>query len=99
MGKFLIIRLDARYGITPFIIIAEGKAEFDKRLSIIVRNASPSGDKVCAEVYRLGDKDLLEYIKCYNFDGKDIYECDYFVPSYKSLKNFIEKHSYPILKL
>lgn len=99
MEKFLIIRLDERCGITPFIIIAEGKAEFETRLRIIFRNASPRRGRVYAEVYRLGDKDFLEYIKCYNFDGKDIYECNYFVPSYKSFKNFIEKNSYQILKL
>jgi len=99
MEKFLIIRLDGQCGITPFIIIAEGKAEFEARLRIIVKNDSLRGGGVYAEVYRLGDKDFLEYIKCYSFDGKDIYECNYFVPSYRSFKNFIDKSCIPLLKL
>lgn len=99
MEKFLIICLTENSGITPFVINSQNKAEFFNRLDIIVRGILPRGSVVYAEVYRINDNGPLEFKNTYSYNGDSLTNCHYFLPSQDSLKNFIEKHSYPYLKL
>ncbi len=99
MERFLIIILSTELGLSPFICHLEDTSKLNRRVKTLINTCYKDKGPVYAEAYKVRNDGLSEFKKSYVFDGKSLFECDIFVPSCKSLKNFVENHSYPSLKL
>lgn len=99
MEKNLVICLAANSGISPFLINIEDESMYVTIIKEIFELFYKDDGVVYAEVYRVCDVQLLKFKDSYAFDGVSVTKCRFFAPSWESLKYFIEKNSFPSLKL